>query len=310
MDIQIQKLNCDRCGKVHEIEIDFDSLTEGQKKGIEPVLNSFICPNIYLMYKVLNFSFDARVNNLREHIPDKHKETLLNDFKSQWGERDFNIKIERYIKLDLAYIGISEEYYDLLQPVISSYCCGYFYPAMTSAGALGERILNRLILNLRDYYKSSKHYKKIYRKDSFDQWEYPIEVLKDWDVITEDVANLFLKLKQYRNDSIHYNEGYNFEKNSHDAIKTLANIIDLQFNYIKRRDLFWSFDVPGEILLRTEKVNVPFVKEFVLPHCALIGPYCEPTATPPVKTKEYPLKPFSDKEFIELRRNKDKMDIK
>ena len=46
MDIQIQKLNCDRCGKVHEIEIDFDSLTEGQKKGIEPVLNSFICPNV------------------------------------------------------------------------------------------------------------------------------------------------------------------------------------------------------------------------------------------------------------------------
>lgn len=306
MDIKIQKYDCDKCGKLHEIEIDFDLLTENQKRGVDPVLNNFICPNIYLMYRVLNFSFDARVNSLREHIPDKHKEVMLNDFRIQWGEKDFDSKIARYIKLDLAYIGISEEYYELLQPIISSYCCGYFYPAMTSAGALGERILNRLIIKLRDYYKSSKHYKKIYRKDSFDQWEYPVEVLKDWDVISEEVADLFLNLKQYRNDSIHYNEGYDFEKNSHNAIKTLANIINLQFNYMTRNDLFWVFDVPGEILLKTEKINIPFIKEFVLPHCVLIGPYCEPTTNPPVKTKKYPLKPFSDEEFIELRKNRAK----
>lgn len=306
MNIRVQEFDCDKCGKTHEIEVDFDLLTEGQKQGIEPILNNFICPNIYLMYRVLGFAFDARVNSLKASIPDKQKEGLLNSFKSQWGESDFDKKIERYIKLDLAYIGIPEEYYELLQPIISSYCCGYFYPAMTSAGALGERILNRLILKLRDYYKTSKHYKKIYRKDSFDQWEYPVEVLKDWGVITEEVANLFLDLKQYRNDSIHYNEGYDFEKNSHDAIKVLANIIDLQFNYMSRKDLFWIFIVPGEILLRTEKIDNPFVKEFVLPHCLLIGPYCEPTATPPIKTKKYPLMPFSDEEFINLRKNKDK----
>ncbi|MDD2594108.1 MAG: hypothetical protein PHT45_07195 [Bacteroidales bacterium] len=306
MDIQVQKLNCDKCGNIHEIELDFDLLTENQKKGIEPILNNFICPDIYLMYKVLGFAFDTRVNSLKPDIPKKQQEHVLATFKHQWGESDFDKKIERYIKLDLVYIGITEEYYELLQPIISSYCCGYFYPAMTSAGALGERILNRLVIKLRDYFKSSKHYKKIYRKDSFDQWELPTNILKDWGVISNEVANLFLKLKQYRNDSIHYNEGYDFEHNSHDAIKTLAKVIDLQFNYISRTDLFWVFDAPGEILLRTDKVDIPFVKEFVLPHCALIGPYCEPMATPPVKTKEYPLKPFTDEKFIELRKNKDK----
>ena len=69
-----------------------------------------------------------------------------------------------------------------------------------------------------------------------------------------------MKLKEYRNYSIHYNEGYDFEFNSHDSIKTLAQIIDLQFNYMNRKDLFWIFDVPGEIWLNSTKLNYPFVK--------------------------------------------------
>jgi hypothetical protein len=73
---------------------------------------------------------------------------------------------------------------------------------------------------------------------------------------------------------------------------------------MNRKDLFWVFDVPGEILLRTEVINNPFVIEFVIPHCILIGPYCEPLADPPIKTQAFPLKPLTDEKFIELRKNK------
>jgi len=304
VDIRKKELNCERCNGVHEVEIDFDLLNDWQKQGIEPVLENFICPNLYLMYRVLSMAFDATVNNLKPDIPDKNKEDIKNQLKDSWGANDFDKKIERFIKLDLAFICFPDEYYHLLKPIISSYACGYFYPAMTSAWALGERILNRLIIKLKDYYKTSKHYKKVYNKQSFDQWDYPIEVLKDWWVISEEVASRFLKLKQYRNDSIHYNEGYNFEDNAYDAIKTLANIIDLQFNYLNRKDLFWVFDVPGEIWVKTEAIENPFVKEFILPHCSLLGPYCEPHASPPKKWTFFPLKPFSDSEFIKLRKNK------
>jgi hypothetical protein len=307
MDIREQVLNCDKCGQEHKIKIDFSKLSKMQLQGREPVLDNFICPNIYLMYRIMNFNIDTRVNALKSYrkLGLKNQEiSIINEFKAEWGELNFDAKLNRFMSLDLAFIGMPEEYYDLLIPVVTTYYCGYFYPAMTSAGALGERILNRLIIKMRDHYKSSKHYKKIWKKKSFEQWDFPVKVLKDWGVISLKVARLFLDLKQYRNDSIHYNGDYDFETNSHEAIRILAEIINIQFNYITRTDLFWVFDVPGEILLRSSVVDNPFVIEFILPHCIRIGPFCEPTASPPVKTSKYPLKPFSDKEFIELRKNK------
>jgi hypothetical protein len=295
------KLDCNRCLKQHSVEIDFETLTKEQKEGEEPVLYNFICPDMALMYRVLNFAVDLRVNSLRDDLPKEVQEVIISDLKTMWGEFDFDSKLNRFIKLNLALAGIPDEYYDLLFSVVSSYCCGYFYPAMTGSGSLGERILNRLLLKIRSYFKSSEHYKKVYRKDSFHNWDYPILVLKDWGIISDEVSVAFQTLKQYRNDSIHYQDGYDFESNSHDAIKALATIIDKQFNYITRKDLFWVFDIPGEIWLKSAFVNNPFVAEFVLPHCIQLTPFDEPTANPPFWATDVPLKPLSDEEFIKLR---------
>lgn len=304
-DIRIQKYNCARCGGVHNLEIDYSKLAEGQKLGKEPLMD-FNCPDVALMYRVTSFAIDTRVAFLKESKTNLENDSLKQAFKEEWGIKDFDKKLDRYIELDLAFFGIVDEYYDLLSPVVSSYCCGLFYPAMTSCGALGERILNRLILKTRDYFKSSPHYKKIYRKKSFDQWDGIVEILLDWNVISNEVAGLFLKLKSYRNDSIHYNNDYDFEKNAHDALKIFASIIDKLFNYVNRKDLFWVFDVPGEIWLRSSVLDQPFVKEFVLSHCLPLTPYCEPFATPPIKGTNAPVKPITDKEFMEIRINKGK----
>ena len=177
---------------------------------------------------------------------------------------------------------------------------------MTSSGALGERILNRLLLKTRKYFKSSEHYKTIYKKQSFDDWTKPIKSLKAWKVISEDTADLFNRLKRHRNDSIHYKDGYNFDSNAFTAIKLLANIIDNQFNYLKRKDLFWVFDIPGEIWLKSKVLSDPFVIEFILPHCIKLTPFCEPTANPHIRAENVPLKPLSDEEFIKIRNNRNK----
>ena len=68
MDIKKQTLNCEKCGEKHDIDIDFNLLTEGQKKGIEPVLSNYICPNIYFMYRVTAFAFDLSVNSLKSNL--------------------------------------------------------------------------------------------------------------------------------------------------------------------------------------------------------------------------------------------------
>lgn len=302
-DIRLLSLKCEQCGHEHSVQIDFNKLTNQQLEGREPFLGNFICPDAASMYRIMSFVLDTRVNVLKD-CNAGYKTSIENRLKFQWGESDFNLKLERFIKLDLAFIGIPDEYYKLLWSVVSSYCCGYFYPAMTSAGALGERILNRLIIKTRDHFKSSPHYKKIYNKMSFDHWDQPLGILKEWGVINNEVENYFLTLKKYRNDSIHYNDGYNFELNSHDAIGALAAIINAQFSYIKRVDLFWVFDIPGEIWLRSEKIDDPFVKEFVLGGCLKLTPFCEPMDVPPYNGRNVPMKPISDEEFIAIRNSK------
>ncbi len=295
--------DCDTCGQPHIINFDSSELTNEQIAGIEPVTNNFLCPSVTRMYRAVHYSFDFRVNLVKNDMGTATIDTI-NGLRKQWGDFNFEAKLDRFKRLDLAYLGIPEEYYDLLQPIVSSYYCGYYYPAMTSAGALGERILNRLLLKTRDYFKQSPHYKKIYRKDSFDQWDQPIRILKDWGVISNEVAELFTELKQFRNDAIHYNDSYDFEENSHKAVKLLVEIIDAQFNYHTRTDLFWVYNVEGEIWLRSEFIENPFVKEFILPHCVLLTPYCEPSATPPIKGKAVPVGDLSDEEFIKIRNTK------
>ncbi|MGD0885233.1 MAG: hypothetical protein ABSA46_10265 [Thermodesulfovibrionales bacterium] len=305
MDIRSQTLNCHRCGRQHHIEIDFSKLSKDQLEGREPVLN-FICPDASYMYRVMGFALDTTVNIFKQEGLISQQNIIENRLKAEWGELDFAAKLKRFILIDLSFVGIPDEYYNLLRPVVASYCCGYFYPAMTSAGALGERILNRLIIKLRGHFKSSRHYKKIWNKKSFDHWDTPISILNEWGIISVEVKSAFFRLQKYRNESIHYNDGYDFESNSHDAVKALADIINDQFNYMNRKDLFWVFDMPGEIWLRSAVVNDPFVKEFVLPHCLQLTPYDEPTATPPIKGKNVPLKPLSDEDFIKIRNSRNK----
>lgn len=306
MDSRKLDLPCVKCGSSHSFEIDFDTLNDLQKAGKEPIVSQFYCPDSAWMYRVFNFSLDTRVGFLNnDSIKETHSD-IISGLERDWGVSNFAGKLERFKKLNLSLMGIPEEYSNLLWDVVSSYCCGRYYSTMTSAGALGERILNRLIIKTRDYFKTSPHYKKLYRKSSFDQWELPIQALSEWGMIDEDLSEAFQQLKQFRNDSIHYNSRYDFELNSHDALVALAKIIDQQFNYIRRKDLLWVFDVPGEILVRSEKEDDPFVREFILPHCALITPYCEPTANPPVSAKNVPRKPLTDEQFIELRKERNK----
>ena len=81
---------------------------------------------------------------------------------------------------------------------------GGYYPALTAACSLGERILNHLILILRDDYRHTPEFKTVYRKNSFDNWDVPIDTLESWDVLLPKVAKEFRCLKDMRNKAIHF----------------------------------------------------------------------------------------------------------
>ena len=141
-------LTCTVCGLRHSIEVDVNSLSHAQKSGIAPVLDNFVCPSAARMYRVTSYAFDLRVNSLNLPATDSLSIGIVAGLAKEWGENDIDQKVRRYKELGLAFLGIPEEYYKLQWEVVSSYCCGQYFPSMTSAGSLAERILNRLILKI------------------------------------------------------------------------------------------------------------------------------------------------------------------
>ncbi|CAK2074747.1 DUF4145 domain-containing protein [Vibrio crassostreae] len=299
MNNKVIKHECQICNGIHEFTIDLDMLSERQVTGVEPLPEGLVyCTEIAFMYKVSSMAIDKTVKNIAN---EELRKSLIAHYTHDWGERRIETKINRLIELNVSFLGIPEEYYNLFYQVKTAHCCERSFAAMTSAGALGERILNRLIINTRDYYKSSPHYKKLYKKSSFDQWEKPLDALEAWGIITSDVKSLFLELKTLRNEAVHYNEGYDFANNSLKTVRLLSEIIISIFDYETRKDLFWVYDAPGEILVRSSVLNDPFVIEFVLPHCQKISPFCVPQKT----VLNFPRAPISDETFINLRNNKE-----
>jgi hypothetical protein len=139
---------------------------------------------------------------------------------------------------------------------------------------LGERILNHLLIALRDFFKASPEYKKVYRKDSFDQWDIPITTLALWGILLPEAESAFRELKDIRNRSIHFHPetDHNDRSLALSAIKTLHRVIDSQFS--AHGLLPWFIpESRGASFLKKEFENDPFVKTVYIPNCASVGPY-------------------------------------
>ena len=49
---------------------------------------------------------------------------------------------------------------------------------------------------LRGYHKNTKEYKKVYNKDSFDNWDVAITTLETWDELLPEAASKFRELNK------------------------------------------------------------------------------------------------------------------
>ncbi len=141
-----------------------------------------------------------------------------------------------------------------------------------AACALGERILNHLVLDLRDSFKSSEHYKKIYRKDSFDNWPFVVSILTDWKVLADGVGADFLALGELRNRSIHFNpETYeSMREDALAALQRLNEIIAKQFGYFGHQPWFIE-NTPGSQFVKRSYENNPFVRAYIITRSGFIG---------------------------------------
>jgi hypothetical protein len=65
-------------------------------------------------------------------------------------------------------------------------------------------------MRCRDHFKNHPDHKKIYRKDSLNDWGYILDLIESWTLIPPKAIGLFRDLMPLRNQTIHYNEAYDF----------------------------------------------------------------------------------------------------
>ena len=235
-------------------------------------------------YRVFNWDFDTRartlVNPIREEWDEEvkrlHYENRTKTERgliAQYGELAAGQKKKNFIDLEAKPFSIIAFHNKFFEQVRTSFVMGAYYPALTGACALGERILNHLVLILREDYKHTPEYKKIYRKDSFDDWSLAIETLMSWGVLLPEVKEHFLKLMDMRHKAIHFRPetDHNDRELALNVIHCLQNIIANQFSSFGAQPWFIT-GIPGEIYIKKDWENRPFIRKVYLPSCAYVGP--------------------------------------
>ena len=272
-------------------------------------------------YRIMTFDFDTRAHLLTTVIQDgweervkelhrQNKQNILAGLAAQFGRADFDQKVRNFIDIGPKPFSIVAYHNKFFEQARNAFVVGSYYPALTGTCALGERVLNHLMLLLREDFRSTPEYKDVYRKASFDNWDVPISTLSSWGVLLPATAERFRDLANVRNrHAIHFNP--DTENNDRplalEAIRLMTEIITQQFAGFG--PLPWCIvDVPGEIYIKKDAESQPFVRKVYLPNCILLGPYhvaegIGPDGRMAIRDDyKYEDREISDSEFCDLRK--------
>jgi hypothetical protein len=254
---------CPHCNETHAHKVPIELLSN--EKGTV----NLACTNVKRLPRLTRFSFDLRKNSIES---ENDKQPLKNHLILQHGEESIDDKYLRWEEVNRASMWVIDEFNQFLDEISQAYVQGYYYLSITGACCLTERILNRLVLKLKKHYKTSPKYKLFHnREQQIQNWNLLIETLADWSVLNDEQIQICKELHRYRNESVHYIPNYNFQEVAPTVIKLATRFIDSLFSVLERNDIYNIFTIPGEIWVKEEKMNDPFVQEFVLSCCSMGG---------------------------------------
>ncbi len=269
-------------------------------------------------YRVLEMSFDTRALVLGEEILETWDESVKEQWRSsregiaqsviaEFGSLESERKLKDFVDFGVIPFSILAFHNRFFNQIRGSFVSGAYYPALTAACALGERILNHLLIELREEFRSSAEYKDVYRKKSFDNWKLPIQTLASWGVLLPEVTSAFRRLHDVRTRAIHFRPEVdsNDREIALEAIAILREIIDNQFGAHGNQPWFIK-GTPGVTYLTQDATTFPFVQKFYVPRCRLVGPlhtlsFDENRRFIVHDDHQYPEVDVSDEEFWELR---------
>jgi len=265
--------------------------------------------------------FDARPSLLaqeinpawEEQVKDLHRtnqKLLIANLCVELGSVAFGRKLDDYIALGNAPFSIISYHNVFLCQARYAFVQGHYYPALTAACALGERVLNHLILDLRDAFSMSREYKKLARQSSIVSWQRAINALIAWKILLPVAAKAFRKLETLRHRSLHFNPSTygNLREDALAALKCLGSAIGEQFSAFGLQPWF----IPGTLgacFVKAEYEAHPFIRAYFLKNCPLVGVNHAHSAEGGKWSlfdyKDYGEGRITDDEFRELYNNRD-----
>lgn len=237
---------------------------------------------------------------------------ILKELEDQYGSAELSQKVADYVALGTEPFSVMAFHNHFSRHARAAFVSGAYYAGLTAAGALGERILNHLLLTLRDSFKLTAEYKDVYSKQSFDNWSLAIDTLESWKVLLPEVAKDFRGLKKHRDDAIHFRPKVDKDPRSPalEALRLLGRIIDGQFGALVPKP--WYMDAsPGETFVKKDAEHEPFVAKILLtsPSAHHVGPKhvvqfnAETGGWDLADAGDVGLEKGSDQDFLSLRRS-------
>lgn len=235
----------------------------------------------------------------RMHLENRERARV--ELASEFGSQALDAKIANFVAIGPKPFSVVSYHNGLFDQVRRAFVVGAYYPALLGACALGERILNHLILDLRDSYRHTAEYRTVARKDSFADWTRAIDTLEAWDVLLPLATEKFRALMPLRHRSVHFNASTSatLREDALAAVLHVREIIDQQFTAFGSRPWF-IVGTSGLIFIKREWEENPFIRAFYLSTCPFVGPHVAISFQHGLKfydRKDYGDGKWSDEEF-------------
>lgn len=270
-------------------------------------------------YRPLVHDFDLRAHQLRQAIKEdwapevkeswEHSKAQVREgLIHQYGAADYARKAKDFEVHGVVPLSVVAHHNAAFRQIRDSFVVGAYYPALTAATSLGERILNHLIFGLRERYANTRRYKGVARKNSLQNWHQAINVLREWDVLREEVVPPLRRLEELRQKAVHFLDPELIQgarEHAGEAMELMREIIELQFGSFGPHPWFIT-DIPGVVFVKKSWEDHPFVQLVYVPNCVLVGPnhFLETGQRPGefkvIDDPDYEDRDITDEEFSKL----------
>lgn len=234
-------------------------------------------------YLLMPVAFDSRSHILEipgeaweADIAERHmqnRQRLIAKLEVEYGKASVDTVVENMTDLGQDPWSCIGWHIPLWLQVKDAYLTGAYYPAAVGAGALGERILSHLLIDLVDLApEATDKDRRLIDKNGMGASEM-LAILRRWKVAEPEALDLFDQLRVKRNRLVHFDPDLygNLRDRTLEMMRLLRDAINAQFSVLLPRRLIPNHG-RGNSLLRKAAEAEPFVRMYVLPRALSVSP--------------------------------------